>query len=212
MAAAVPSSLGLLETNDGSIRAARLKNEVVRCTAGPLRLLHAFCAPFAPPFDPALIPRVTQLVGDTPLHCVVPASYMTSASGHTMQPRGESTASMVSCVGTFDARERTRRGALARCRRGAARDPAPCGALIPSKSYIDSPSRGHATRTYASPHTQVRTTGLMRRHGSGAHVTRSRGTVTFQETQLEQASYATCPLVTGQVSTWRTTRAPCASM
>ena len=39
-------------TNDGSIRAARLENEVVRCTAGALVAAATRCAPAAPPCEP----------------------------------------------------------------------------------------------------------------------------------------------------------------
>ena len=53
-------------TNDGSIRAARLENEVVRCTAGALVAAATRCAPAAPPCEPVLIPRVTQLAATHP--------------------------------------------------------------------------------------------------------------------------------------------------
>ena len=81
---------------------------------------------------------------------------------------------MVSCAGASDARERerTRRGALARCGRGAARDPAPSGALslFGLTSFLDTTSRARHTHKSAR---------LMTRHGSGAHVTRSRAPVTL---------------------------------
>ena len=71
-------------------------------------------------------------------------------------------------MGTFDARERerTRRGAPAHHRRGAARDPAPSGALslFGLTSFLI-PRHAQDTRKSAR---------LLTRHGSGAHLTRSR--------------------------------------
>ena len=123
--------------------------------------LRARCAALQTCVDPACNPAGCN----TPLHCIA-LHRTTLASGQTMQPRRAHTQHGVMCGYLRCERERTRRGAPAHHRRGAARGPAPSGALslFGLTSFLI-PRHAQDTRKSAR---------LLTRHGSGAHVTRSR--------------------------------------